>query len=483
MTIESRVPGPQPTRWISPGSYEPDGHFYPRVLNARLHSLVRTFLRLSNHQIAIRYCHLHPTASADAVRDLLRTPTRSLRWAGADLLHVSSDSGVRSSVVIETNSSPSGQKSMPLLDDHDETGGYRRLLERTLLPALKRRGAPAGRCAVLWDKNEMEVQAYAAVLADLLGEDVALVHLPVGADHVRSISGVLHVCEGGSQVPLRGALRYVTQRPWTRLPPTSRTVLLNPIVACLAGGRNKLLAAKAYDLFNAHHGRSGLIVRTPETIWDVALDEVDLWVERMGGVAVVKNPYSNAGQGVWTITSPTELEAFHALEHEYDRFIVQGLIGNLGWTSRTRKGRLYHMGTVPNPRGHIFAADLRFMVGASPDGFFPIALYARRARRPLARELDGTTSSWDMLGTNLSAPLGGGQFTTEPERLLLMDERDFNRLGIGLDDLVEGYLQTVMSVRAIDDMASRLLNARGRFRARHFAALNPDPALVAEVMT
>ena len=105
---------------------------------------------------------------------------------------------------------------------------------------------------------------------------------------------------------MRAAFRYVTQRPWTRIPPVTRTAMLNPVLTCLAGGRNKMLAAKAYDLLSAELAPTGLVVRTPETIWDVALAEVPLWVQRMGGVAVVKVPYSNAGQGVYTIASQAD---------------------------------------------------------------------------------------------------------------------------------------------------------------------------------
>jgi hypothetical protein len=63
---------------------------------------------------------------------------------------------------------------------------------------------------------------------------------------------------------------------------------------------------------------------------------------------------------------------------------------------------LYHVGTIPNLKGNIYAADLRFMIGSSPEGFFPVAIYARRARLPLAEKLDAGTNSWDVLGTNLS---------------------------------------------------------------------------------
>jgi hypothetical protein len=81
---------------------------------------------------------------------------------------------------------------------------------------------------------------------------------------------------------------------------------------------------------------------------------------------------------------------------------VQALIGNNGWSSLSQAGRLYHVGTIPNLKGNIYAADVRLMIGSSPEGFFPVAIYARRARLPLAEELDAGTQSWDMLGTNLS---------------------------------------------------------------------------------
>ncbi|MED5373280.1 MAG: hypothetical protein VX899_19835 [Myxococcota bacterium] len=472
------------SEWIQPGSYQAEAHFYPRVLNAQLHPLVKHFLGLGNERIAQRYCHLHPEADAQAVRELLATPTRILRWAGADLIHATTPKGVRRNVVIEVNSSPSGQKSMPLQVEEDERGGYAKLLERSFLPMLKRRGIPKGALAVLWDKNEMETRGYAAILADLTQEPVLLAHLPAseGPECVQVDDGVLSVQDpDGAWTPLRGAFRYVTQRPWTRLPPITRTALLNPVLGCLAGGRNKALAAQAYHRANLRRSNQGLVIRVPETFRNVHLHSVPGLIADLGGVGVVKDPYSNAGQGVWTVTSPQELEAFMAFPHRYQRFIVQALVGNSEWSSTGREGRFYHLGTVPNRKGEIFAADLRFMIGASPEGFFPVSLYARRARAPLAPTLDQGTDSWDMLGTNLSVKQADGSFTTEPERLMLMDRRDFNALGLGLDDLTEGYIQTILAVTAIDELARELLTQKGVFRNRHFASMNPDPALNAEI--
>ncbi len=469
-----------------PGQFETENHYYPRALNAQLHPLIKYFMSLSNDRIAERYCHLHPEVSRDAVVETLAQPIKHLRWSGADLFCVSNDRGNRKVVVIELNSCPSGQKSVPLDGEYDEHTGYRNLLEKAFLPMIKRRTLPDGGFAVLYDKNQMEVTGYAATLADLVQQPVYLV--PFYKDDQDpparfNEDGVLSIRKpDGEWLPIKAAMRYVTQKPWSRIPPVSRTLIFNPILGCLAGGRNKLLAAKAYDFYNGVMRDTKLAVRTPETIWDVSKSAVPMWVQRLGGVAVVKNPYSNAGQGVWTIINQEELDRFMELEADYDRFIVQSLIGNAKWSSRGRQETLYHVGTVPDKRNRIFIADLRFMVGSGEKGFFPVAIYARRAPSPLASELGSDSStSWDMLGTNLSYKDESGNWQTQTERLMLMDNRDFNKLGIGLDDLIESYLQTVMATRAIDQMADSLVSTKGKFKFRFFKTVNPDDRLVEEI--
>ena len=472
---------------VAPGSFEPERHYYPKALNATIHPMVAFFLSLSEERILARYCHLNPRVHPDTLREVLRTECRYFRWAGADLINVTTADGRRQMVVIENNSCPSGQKSMPLVDDHREQGGYRQLVERTIAPRIGRpnRAVPGGRVAVVYDKNAVETSGYAAALADALGEDVLLAEFHHGDPDppVRYRAGVMEVREeSGAWLPIRGAFRYLTQRPWTRLPLQGKTRLLNPVVACLAGGRNKAVAAKAYDLYNGELVGTGLQIRTPETVRDVTLGEVPLYVAQFGGLAVVKVPYSNAGQGVYTITSPAEIEAFLALDHPYDRFIVQSLIGNSRWSSATPAGRLYHVGTIPNARGETYVADLRVQVAATAEGLRPVCVYGRRAARPLADELAPGADSWAMLGTNLSRRLPDGTFETDPSRLVLMDRRDFNRLGIGLDDLIEAYVQTVLSTVAIERVCRRLHDERGRFRMRLFRGLNDDPSLLGEIM-
>ncbi len=449
--------------------------------------MVSFFLNLSPERIANRYCHLNPKTDRNRLLELLAYECKHFLWSGADLIHATTAEGNRRMVVIENNSCPSGQKSMPLLDDHEEEGGYRRLVERTFLPYVTKRGGGTrvdGRLAVIYDKNPMETTGYAAVIADVFDEEVLFIsdYDDAPERNLKLENQQLYARHEGAWVPLRAAFRYLTQRPWNRLPLTCKTKVLNPVVACLAGGRNKMVAAKAYDFFNGELRSAGLSIHAPETIRDVSKAEIPLWVARWGGQAVVKIPYSNAGQGVYTITNEQELAAFMEQDGHYDRYIVQSLIGNYQWSSTGSTGRYYHVGTIPNKRGETYVCDIRMMVSSTPEGIRPLACYSRRAAAPLADKLTGNDDSWSMLGTNLSEKLGNNQWTSDVNRLLLMDRRDFNRMGVGLDDLIEAYIQTVLSTIAIDKMAGELFTKKGKFSLRLFRSLNDDEALLNELL-
>ena len=127
-------------------------------------------------------------------------------------------------------------------------------------------------------------------------------------------------------------------------------------------------------------------------------------------------------------------------------------------------------------------ADVRLQVMATQDGFRPLAMYARRAAKPLVDHLSAESPSWDILGTNLSFKNEDGSWNSDVGRLLMMDRRDFNKLGIGIDDLIDGYIQTVLSAVAIDRMACQLISPKGTLRRRLFKSLNDDNALIDEIM-
>jgi len=472
---------------VLPGTFVGENHWYPKALNATIHPMVSFFLNLSKDRIINRYCHLNPMVSRDKLNEVLEYQCKYFLWGGADLINATSAEGNRQMVVLENNSCPSGQKSMPLLDDNKEEGSYKLLIERTFKSMLKPKKGVAGikgKLGLIYDKNMMETSGYAAVIADVFDEEVFYIPYFNGEvnDHIKVENDILHVFYLEEWIPLRGVFRYVTQKPWNRVPLHCKTKILNPIIACLAGGRNKMVAAKAYDIYNTELESFGLRINTPETIWDVSKAEIPLWVQKMGGQAVIKIPYSNAGQGVFTIINEEELESFMEKEIEYERFIVQSLIGNYEWSSIGSNGKFYHVGTIPTAKGETYVTDLRLMVSSTDEGIKPLCVYSRRAAKPLANKIEKGADSWSMLGTNLSIKEGDNQWTSDTNRLMLMDRRDFNKLGLGLDDLVEAYIQTVLSTIAIDKMCKALYNSKGKFRMKLFKSLNNDITLLNEIM-
>lgn len=474
-----------PAKVIQPKSFDLENHYYTKVLNAHIHPLVSYFMNLSNEQIVNRYCHLNPMASPEKLNEILTYVPKYLLWAGSDLFHVTTAEGYRKMVVLETNSSPSGQKSMPLVIEHQDMGGYKTLLENTFIPLINKKRLPQGKLAVVYDKNYMEASGYASVLAELTNEEVLLVSFYDNDKDpsVRFKEGVMEVRdENANWHPIRAAYRYVTQKPWNRIPVETKTLIFNPIIGCLAGGRNKLVAAKAYDIFNSELSGTGLKINVPETILDVNLNEIPLWVKKFGGHAVIKNPYSNAGQGVYTITNDEELKNFMESEQAYNQFIVQSLIGNYDWSTTSSEGKFYHVGTVPSKKNNIYVTDIRMMVSYSQGGFRPIAIYARRAKSPLESKIDNSVASWDMLGTNLSILREDGSWDSDITRLKLMDRKDFNTLGISLDNLINGFIQSTLATIAIDKMAINLMNSKGKFKKRLFASLNNDDELISEIL-
>lgn len=466
---------------ISPDDFDQQNHFYPKALNSQLHAMVGHFFNLNHERIIERYLHLNPQVDEKILREVLKYRCNHFFWGGADLFYTTTQQGNRRMVILETNSCPSGQKSMPPRTDSDEHRGYRYLLENSFLPLLKKRRLPKGKLAVIYDKNYMETAGYASTLADLTREDVYLVpHFNGEEQKIIFKDGVMHIkMENKELVPIRAAFRYVTQKPWNRIPIETKTLVYNSTLVCLAGGRNKLVANKAYDLFNSELSGSGLKISMPDTIKDVSKVEIPLWIKRFGGCAVIKNPYSNAGQGVYTITSQNELDSFMHEKHEYDQFIVQSLIGHFNWSSNSEQGKYYHIGTIPNKKGDIYIADLRVMVYSSPEGFFPCAIYARRAKSPLKSTIP--ENSWDVLGTNLSVKIDTNEWNSDTSRLMLMDRKDFNMLGIGTDDLIEAFIQTILSIVAIDKMACNLINKKGKFRMKLFTSLDNDKTLLKEI--
>lgn len=468
---------------IEPNNFSYQNHWYEKVINATIHPIVKHFLKMTQEQVITRYCHLNPKADKNKLRELLNYKSKYFLWGGADLVNVTSSSGKRQMVVIENNSCPSGQKSMPLLHEYSEETTYHQLIESTFKNSLKNVRIK-GILAVVYDKNEMEASGYASAIADIFKEKVYLIPFKnnENTSKVKFENDVMYVNFNDEWLKVRACFRYLTQKPWNRIPVVSKTKIVNPIISCLAGGRNKLVAAKAYEVFNTELKEFGLKINIPNTIWEVRKNEVPLWVKQMGGHAVIKVPYSNAGQGVYTIVTDDDLDKFMETEFTYDMFIVQSLIGNSNWSSTFKNQKLYHVGTIPNKKNETYVCDIRMMVSSTSKGLKPVCTYARRSEKPLTNELNSITNSWEILGTNLSYKDTQGNWKSDTSRLLLMDTKDFNTLGIGIDDLIDGFIQSALSMIAIDKMSQMLISSKGTLKKKLFKSLNNDKNLINEIL-
>ncbi|MCC5930616.1 MAG: hypothetical protein JJU28_15325 [Cyclobacteriaceae bacterium] len=447
---------------VEPNDFEPTDHWYPRVLNSNLHPLVTMFLNLDNSLIAERYCRLVPNANPKAISDLLNYQPVYFRWAGTDMMYITNKLGQRKLTLIETNSCPSGQKSMPLLFENLQQGGYQRLIEETFKPMVDPLEED-GVLAVFYDKNPMENIGYAASIADIFKEEVHLAYYTKDDEQppVKITDNKFFVQSDNNQwLPVRAAFRYVTQDPWNRIPKDCKTKLLNPIEACLAGGRNKEIAYNAYIEFNKKFKEKGLSIHTPKTFVNVGLKELKVYLNDLKGNMVVKVPESNAGQGVYTITSEREFEAMYQQIARYpdSKYIVQELIKSNPSAEDDMTNTWYHLGTVPDFKERSYAFDIRMMIHSTSKGFRPLAAYSRRSRYPLNFPPPEGLDSWQIYGTNLSVKSDSG-WEYDDERLLIFDRKNYGALGIGLNELILGFIQSCMAIYAVDQQAKKMFES------------------------
>jgi len=403
-------------------------------------------------------------------------------------------------IIVENNSCGAGQKSMPSKND-DLYSGYRTVAENFLAIARKHTHSSVGGLAVIYDKNEIEAHGNACMLSEVSKEPVWFVEYS-RADPDPPVKWVDNVMQVRDQEsiwhPIRAAFKYVTQKPWLRIPLKSRTLIVNSILGCLCGGRNKVMGFRAYADFNTEllTSKSGLQIELLETIVNVKLSEIKTILANMGGRGVIKVPYLSGGRGVHTIATDEDMKSFFDSQQsqQYEHYVVQALVEPLAWKSSTstsagvgERTKNYHVGTGPDESNNSYVNDIRMLVCAGEKGFQPITMFSRRARIPIApletySSVPGMSSSWEMLGTNLTSK--SDHFfmkTTEADRLLVFDTENFSNVNLSMDDLVNGYVQSVLSVIAIDKLCRRLIKPDGEFNKEYFAELNPDSTLLEEL--
>lgn len=475
---------------IHPNSFRWNEHYYPYVIKSTLSPKVQEFLQLDNEAIVKRYCQLHTQTDSAQLIKLLQSSAKYFHWSGGDLFHVTDrwdKEQKEKMILVEVNSCPTGQKSMPSPDQ----SGYHDMMRRMfkpLLSSVKTQGA----LAVLYDSNIMETRGYAAALADVMNEKVFFVKFDYRdkpSPNIKFIDKELFVRDQTDQWYLvRAAFRFVTKKPWNRIPIDSRTLIVNPIIACLAGGRNKLLAGHAYHLFNVKYAKYDIEIRVPETIINVEKQNIPKCIKKLGGMGVIKLPYLNSGQGIYTVVNDAELTRFmnKIPASSYQSYIVQSLVGHQAWdTFKTH--RYSHILTTGAQGREGFVKDLRMQICSTENGFRPASIYCRRAREPLAPDLTTIVDSWQMLGTNLSVKLDSSnsgfspaEWTTETERLIILGENEDS--GLSIDNLVDAYIQTVLGTLAIDQLAEQLVDENGKFNLRLFESLDSDDGLIHEVL-
>ena len=246
------------------GEFNAANCFYPKALNATINPIVKKFFNMKSEAIIKRYVQLNPGVDAQALRDKLEYTTKYFKWAGCDLFNVTNRSGKRQMIIVESNSCPSGQKSMPLVDTNNKYGGYKTLIESCFADVLNNNiDKSLGGLAVIYDKNKLESIGFCSTLAELANEKVWLAQYFDDETAANSIckweNGLLHVRDVSDKWhPIRACIRYVTQRPWKRIPLNTKTKVINPIVSCLAGGRNKIMAVHAYNSLNKELKNTGL---------------------------------------------------------------------------------------------------------------------------------------------------------------------------------------------------------------------------------
>ena len=297
-------------------------------------------------------------------------------------------------------------------------------------------------------------------------------------------------------VPIKGAFKYITKNPWRNIPLITKTFITNSSLCCVSGGMNKNLQTKAHNIFN--NEMNGLKINIPPTKSDVEYDFIPLMVKSFGNVAVVKSPYGNSGTDVHIIRNSKELNQFMLGKHNAPEFggiyIVQALIGDKGRNihSKAKEGAYYHVGTIPDENLNSYAADLRIMIQYDyiNNTWNILNIYSTRAKEPLGKidnkyNLRETISSWDILGMNLTVQNNDNSSKTDVDRLILMDKKDFNTLGIGLDDLIQAYIQAILSTIAIDKMATKFVKESNdgttHFNRNYFYGLCNDIEFIQDI--
>ncbi|CAG8808552.1 22976_t:CDS:2, partial [Racocetra persica] len=332
----------------------------------------------------------------------------------SDFFNVINSNSKRQMIIIEFGSGPAGQFSMPSLNINNKRQNGYKLVIQAFKQALKDTDFSLGELAIVCDmaSDEIEATRYAATISEETKEHVWIVML---YDVAKYLNERIKLCIS--------CFNHMAYKPCIYFSLKSKTVIFNNIIAYLAGGQNKIMVSKLFEVFNTEFSESGLAIHFSKTIYNISKYEISSYIEKMGGHAVIKAPYGYCGQGIYIITNSEELKEFFDANHHYKKFIVQSLVRSALWSKESCSEKFYHIGTMPNCHNQTFVNDLRMMVSADNTGFHPVNISLRRASEPLPTYLPNNSNwnPWKVFGTNVTS--SSGMAGHEYERIITIDQK------------------------------------------------------------
>lgn len=104
------------------------------------------------------------------------------------------------------------------------------------------------------------------------------------------------------------------------------------------------------------------------------------------------------------------------------------------------KGKFYYIGIVFSSKGNVYVADICMMVSYIVEGIRLLFIYVCCVVELLVDYIEGGIDFWFMFGINFFIKEGFNSWGLDINCLFFMDCCDFNKFGIGLDDLVDVYI-------------------------------------------
>jgi hypothetical protein len=433
-------------------------------------SIFLKYLNMSNKEIAENYSK-RKGIEQQAVMDLLNYKPKFFFNAGSDLMKVTQNNETKM-LVIEVNSVATGSMSFPTRDV-EYYNQYEYIIENSFKPLIKDIPEDDGVLAVLNDANYLEAYTYAVIMARKMSENVYVVNLCEARhynNYFRINDDYLEIFINNKWTKIRACYKYVQTKPWLMLPVQSKTFIYNSLLGCLAGGRNKAIAALAYSILNHELKDKGLKINHPKTFVNLSKEDVlEKYKER--GLGVAKGLYGNGGYDIYFLTSDKDLSFFKEHAMSNNKYIYQDLVGLKSWLKNGADNRYFHIGTnLPDRK--VF--DLRMCIAYTKDGYRPSSMFSRTSKEALNENYDEINNFKNVLLTNI------GDALDLNNQIVILDDNGFKRLGLDFNDVIDGFIQTVLAAVAVDKMACRLME-KGSFNFDLFIELNHDYQLYDEL--